>query len=31
MVIAGVGALIGVVGIICAIIVSARLYRTREL
>lgn len=31
MAIAGAGALIGVVGIICAIIISARLYRTREL
>lgn len=29
--ISGIGALIGVVGIICAIIVSSRLYRTREL
>lgn len=29
--IAGAGALIGTIGIICAIVVSARLYRTREL
>lgn len=31
MAIAGAGALIGVVGIACAIVISTRLYRTREL